>query len=167
MHRFPRLTWLVAVSGCLLLAVACTAGGGPGWTYAPLGPTPTAAAATSTPAGSPAAPGNVVDLELTGNLTILRDGVQLTELHVTDGETYVFRVDNSAGFTHDFYLGPADRLAANDVSGLPGIEKWDEGPREFSWTASHEADNWEFACTVLGHYASMHGSLIVDDSTAE
>jgi hypothetical protein len=169
MRRVTRLAALSALPACLLLTAACTAGGGAGWTYAPLGPTPPPTAGTPAPGtpgpGVSVPPGNVVDVELTGSLTILSDGAPLSELHVVDGETYLFRVDNTAGLSHDFYLGPADRLQGNDVAGLPGLEEWESGVREFSWTAGHDADDWQFACTVLGHYASMHGSLVIDSAS--
>ena len=148
-----------------LLVGACGPSGEAGWTYAPLGPTPAATGSPAEPSpgnGTPAA-GNVIELEMTGDLRILQAGQPVTELHVTAGETYTFRVDNVGNITHNFYLGPRDRLAASDVAGLPGLDDWQSGPREFSWTADQEAAGWQFACTVLGHYQLMNGDLIVDD----
>jgi len=159
------------------LIAACAASGGPGWTYAPVGPTPSATGAptgvpTGNPTGSPgqsATPGpsgspggTVIEIEETDDLRILRDGQPLTELAVTVGETYTFRVTNTAGFVHNFYLGPADRLQNNDVAGLPGIADFSEGTQEFTWTATTDAVGWQFACTVLGHYGPMHGDLMVE-----
>ncbi|HWH24703.1 MAG TPA: hypothetical protein VNW68_07415 [Candidatus Limnocylindria bacterium] len=150
---------------CGLLIGACTAAGGPGWTFAPLGPTPAPATpAAPTPGDMTPAPGNLFELEMNAQLQILQDGQQVTELHVSDGETYTFRVNNSAGFTHDFFVGPPDRLEAGDTAGLDGLDEWESGVREFSWTANRaEADGWQFACTVAGHYTFMHGQLIFDE----
>ena len=78
------------------------------------------------------------------------------------GEEYTFEVDNVAGFSHDIFLGPPDRLAAGDTEGLPGIPAWESGVREFSWTATDEAQGWEYGCTVPGHYqAGMRGELVL------
>lgn len=156
-----------------LLLLGCTASDGPAWTYAPLGPTPAASASpTAGPTGSPGESptgspgetpaGNLIEVELTGDLRILRDGQSLTMLHVTVGEEYTFRVTNSAGFVHNLYLGPAERLEINDVEGLPGVPDFTEGTEEFTWTASQEASGWQFACTVLGHYGPMHGDLVLE-----
>jgi azurin len=72
-------------------------------------------------------------------------------------------VDNIAGFSHDIFLGPPDALAANDTDGLPGVPEWETGVREFTWTATEEADSWEFACTVPGHYqGGMRGDMVVE-----
>lgn len=172
----PALFRLAAGSiAAVALLVGCVAEGGPAWTYAPLGPTPGATAApTGGPTGSPgpsATPGpsgspgaTVIEIEETGDLRILRDGQPMTELHVTVGETYTFRVTNTAGFVHNFYLGPADRLQNNDVAGLPGVADFTEGTQEFTWTATADAVGWQFACTVLGHYGPMHGELMVEGS---
>jgi uncharacterized cupredoxin-like copper-binding protein len=103
----------------------------------------------------------VVEVEETNTLQILQGGAQITELHVTVGQSYTFRVNNTSGIDHDFYLGPPDRLAANDVADLPGVPVNQTGVQEFTWTATPDATGWEFACTVLGHYQFMHGTLVL------
>lgn len=103
----------------------------------------------------------MIELEENAALQILQGGVQVSQLQVTGGQSYTFRINNTAGFTHDFYLGPADRLAAGDVDGLPGVPVNETGVQEFTWTASADATGWEFACTVDGHYQSMHGTLVL------
>lgn len=143
-----------------LLAGCSSAAGGPGWTFAPLGPTQPPTEAPSPTGSAPA--GNVIELEATANLRFAQGGQPIDSLEVTVGEEYTFRVDNTAGFSHNIWLGPPDRLAANDVSGLPGIPEWESGVQEFSWTATEEAEGWEFACTVAGHYqAGMKGQLVL------
>ena len=85
----------------------------------------------------------------------------MTQLQLTVGQTYTFRINNSAGFTHDFYLGPPDKLSGNDTTGLPGVPVNETGVQEFTWTVTPDAGTWQFACTVPGHYGQMHGALVV------
>jgi len=103
----------------------------------------------------------VIDVEETANLQILQAGAPVAMLQFTVGQTYTFHVTNTAGFDHDFYLGPPDRLQANDVAGLPGVPVNTQGMQEFTWTASADAQGWEFACTVPGHYPTMHGTVML------
>jgi hypothetical protein len=146
----------------VLLVAACAAtGGGPGWTFAPLGPTQPPTAEPSASGSAPPA-GNVIDLEATANLRFAQDGQPVEMLDLTVGEEYTFRVDNTSGFVHNIWLGPPDRLAARDHDGLPGVPEWESGVKEFTWTATADAQGWEFACTVPGHYeAGMRGDLMV------
>lgn len=147
----------------LLLTACAAAGGGPGWSFAPLGPTQPPTPEPS-PSGSAPPAGNVIELQATANLRFAQDGQPIDSLEVTVGEEYTFRVDNTAGFIHNIWLGPPDRLAASDVTGLPGIPEWESGVMEFTWTATEEAEGWEFACTVPGHYpAGMKGQLVLNE----
>jgi hypothetical protein len=143
----------------VLLAACAPAAGGPGWTFAPLGPTapPTA----PSPTGSAPA-GNVVGLDKTASLRFAQDGAPIDRLELAIGETYTFRVTNTAGFVHNIWLGPPERLDANDTAGLPGLPDYESGTQEFSWTPTAEAEGWEFGCTVPGHYqAGMKGALVL------
>jgi len=166
--RYSRLFALPAVALLGVLLVACGAGdGGPTWTFAPLGPTPSLTPspdASGSPGGSPdgSPSGNVIELEMTGDLRILQAGQPVTELQLTEGEEYTFRVTNSANFEHNFHLGPAERLEANDVGDLPGLTGYESGTQEFSWTPTAAEQGWQFACTVPGHYQSMHGDLVIE-----
>jgi hypothetical protein len=173
-----RLLGVVAVIGCL--GAACASSAGAGWTFAPPSATP-AASPSASPSGSPgetngASPstspgespdgspaGNTVAVEETAQLQILRDGQPLTELHVTAGETYNFEVTNTANFTHDFYIGTAQQLQSGDTAGLEGVPAFTSGTETFEWTAPTDTSaQLEFACTVPGHYASMHGSIVIE-----
>jgi uncharacterized cupredoxin-like copper-binding protein len=148
--------------------------GSPGATGAPGSPAGTGApSATGTsgvspPPSGPASPGatgasgEAIDLVQTASLQIQQDGQPVTSLTVQQGQTYVFRVTNEAGLAHNFYIGPPDRLAANDVSGLPGIPDFPEGTQELEYTVTEETATLEFACTVPGHYPSMHGTFTVE-----
>jgi uncharacterized cupredoxin-like copper-binding protein len=177
-NRPRRLLCLVAVLGSLV--AACASSGGEGWTFAPASATP-AASPSASPSGSPgetngASPstspgespgsspaGNTVAVEETAQLQILRDGQPLTELHVKAGETYTFEVTNTANFTHDFYIGSAQALQAGETDQLEGVPEFSSGTEQFEWTAPTDTSaQLEFACTVPGHYASMHGSIIIE-----
>jgi uncharacterized cupredoxin-like copper-binding protein len=129
--------------------------------------TPAGSAAQSGPPASPAgtgpvspAAGQTVTLQLTGSLSITdQGGTQVTNLDVHEGETVHFVIDNTAGFSHDFFIGPADALAQNQVGDLPGIPEWNSGVQEFDYTVTADTANLEFACTVPGHYPLMHGTF--------
>jgi hypothetical protein len=159
-----------ALVGVALLLTACGGTTGSTWTEAPLRPTPTAGPSVepsvepSGPAGSPdasAGTARTIELELTSSLQIQQDGEQVVELEVQEGETIHFVLDNTAGFSHDFYIGPPDALSSGTVEGLPGVEAWDSGVKEFDYVVTAETAQLEFACTVPGHYQSMHGSFAV------
>jgi hypothetical protein len=122
-------------------------------------PSPGGSAAPS-PGGSPG--GSTIDLEETAALEILQDGEPVSDLDVRLGETYTFRVTNTAGYDHNFFIGTPEQLEANQVADLPGIPTFTEGTREFEYTVTEETAELEFACTVPGHYASMHGSFTVE-----
>ncbi len=75
------------------------------------------------------------------------------------GETVTFKVTNTAGFDHNFYLGPADALSANNPKpDLPGIPTFSSGTKEVTYTFE-STDPLQFACTLPGHYGSMHGDF--------
>jgi uncharacterized cupredoxin-like copper-binding protein len=155
-----------AVAALALFFAGCTSSAGSTWTVAPLHPTPTAGAtvAPSTPAGSPsvsAAAGQTISLDLTSSVQIQQDGAQVGELVVHEGETVHFVLDNTAGFGHDFYIGPPDKLSAGTTDGLPGVEQWDSGVREFDYVVTADTANLQFGCTVPGHFQTMHGSFKV------
>jgi hypothetical protein len=179
MNIFVRLLPLLTVA---VLVAACASSAGSGWTYAPVESTPPPSAGASgaaSPGGSPGASvsgspsagasqspggspsGNTIELEETGDLRILQDGEPVTELQVKTGETYTFKVTNSAGFTHDFYIGTAEALEANQTSDLEGIPEFASGTKEFEWTAPAAGTQLQFACTVPGHYQPMHGDLVI------
>ncbi|MBA3435770.1 MAG: hypothetical protein H0U11_04715, partial [Chloroflexi bacterium] len=112
----------------------------------------------ASPAGSPAAgDGETIALSETPSLQILRDGQQVTELALAEGQTYTFEVTNEGGLEHNFYIGPAEQLQSNDLAELPGIPNFLEGTQSFEYTATAETAGLEFACTVPGHYEPMHG----------
>jgi hypothetical protein len=165
-RRLAIATAAIALLG-LLLAACSPGAGGPGWSFAPVGPTPetTATPDPESPAPTDGEPiGNVIDLEMTAQMRYTRDGEVIDRLELVVGQEYTFRVDNVAGFIHDIYFGPPDRLSIGDTDGLPGLPEWQTGVQEFTWTPTAEAAGWEFGCTVPGHYqAGMHGQVILVD----
>ena len=113
------------------------------------------------PAATPAEPTVAVDadhvirLELTADLKIKQDGQQVSTIPVTAGETYTFEVTNTAGFDHDFFIGSDSDLSAG-AGGLPGIQAWSGGMRDFPYTFDGPGP-LAFGCTIPGHYALMKG----------
>lgn len=121
------------------------------------------ACATPAPADTPAVPtvavdaSHVVDLELTADLKIKQNGQQVSTIPVVQGETYTFRVTNTAGFDHDFLIGSDADLSAG-AAGLLGIPAWSSGSREFQYTFEGPGP-LAFGCTIPGHYAQMKGTF--------
>ncbi len=101
----------------------------------------------------------MIELEETADLHITQNGSPVQSIAVTPGETVTFKITNTAGFDHDFFIGPPDKLSGNDVTGLQGIPAFDSGTQELTYTVPADVTNLEFACTLPGHYPSMHGSL--------
>lgn len=167
--RIPLRLSVLAVMALVLVA-GCTSSTGSTWTVAPLQPTPSAppsvapTAGPTGPAGSPngsAAAVRTIQIDLTSSLQFQQDGAQVTELEVQEGETIHFVLDNTAGFAHDFWIGPPDQLSAGTVDGLEGVPEWESGVKEFDYVVTADTANMQFACTVPGHYQSMHGSFKV------
>jgi uncharacterized cupredoxin-like copper-binding protein len=98
---------------------------------------------------------HVIDVDLTADLKIKQGGQQVSTIPVKQGETYTFRITNTAGLEHDFLIGSDADLSAA-VGGLPGIKAWNDGTREFQYTFDSPGP-LAFGCTVPGHYALMKG----------
>lgn len=92
---------------------------------------------------------------------IKQGGQKLQTLSVKAGQTYTFRVTNSAGFPHNFYIGTAEQLQAADKSNTKGIADFSSGTQEFQYTFSDPAAKLQFACIVPGHYPTMHGDFTI------
>jgi mono/diheme cytochrome c family protein/uncharacterized cupredoxin-like copper-binding protein len=121
----------------------------------------------TTPSAQPiASPGTAdsprpIEVVETADLKITDpEGQQLSAIDVVAGETVKFTVANEAGFEHDFYVGTAEALEANRTGELEGIPNFTEGTKEFTWTVPTDTGaQLEFACTIAGHYGSMHGAI--------
>jgi uncharacterized cupredoxin-like copper-binding protein len=86
-------------------------------------------------------------------------GQKLTELGVAQGGTYTFRVTNTAGYPHNFFIGSPEDLAANNKPELVGIDDFNSGTQEFTYTFEADPATLQFACTVPGHYPLMNGKF--------
>lgn len=103
----------------------------------------------------------VIELEADAALRFLQDGEPVAEVPVTPGETVVFRIDNTAGFAHNFWIGSDDELAVPNGATDVGIPDWDSGVQELEWVVPDDLTGLRFACTVPGHYALMQGDFAV------
>jgi uncharacterized cupredoxin-like copper-binding protein len=173
----------LASAALALLSIlgACASSTGATWTYAPVTATlespagseaPAASpgtqateapAAGSQPAGSagPAGEARVIDLVATASLQFTTpDGTQVTDIAVTPGEAILFRVDNTAGFDHDFYIGTDAELSVPNATTDVGIPMWQSGVQELTWVVPEDISGLKFGCTVPGHYAAgMQGTF--------
>jgi mono/diheme cytochrome c family protein/uncharacterized cupredoxin-like copper-binding protein len=128
---------------------AVTEGGGPDALAAPV------------TAGTPDAP-RVIRMDATSTLTFTdEDGVKLEGIAIVEGETIQFEVVNTAGFEHNFYIGEEEELMAPNGSTAVGIAPWPEGPQTLTWTADTDGVSLQFACTIPGHYQTMHGDIVI------
>jgi len=83
---------------------------------------------------------------------------------VTKGETIRFVLTNSGSAVHEFQVGPADKVAADEVDGVVVVEKdeLDAGStRAVDYTFSGDGP-YAFACHEPGHYqAGMKGTITI------
>lgn len=162
----------LAVDALLQGGPSPTASASPSPSVGPSASPVPSAAPSSVPSSAPAsvppasaapssAPARVIRLELTGALQITDpDGHEVRVLRVTPGETIAFRLRNTAGYPHSFFIGSEERLIARDVAGLPGLEAWStDRPRTLIWTVPPDVTELRFGCIVPGHYPMMHGSF--------
>ena len=111
-------------------------------------------------AGGTADAPRVIKLIATADLHFKDEaGNTVTQIEVVAGETIQFEVDNTAGFDHDFWIGTPDELAVPNATTDVGIPTWTSGVQTVTWTVS--GDGLQFACTVPGHYSTMHGDIVV------
>ena len=105
-----------------------------------------------------------ISLEASSQVLFLMDGEPFTDIAVTPGETVVFVVENTAGFSHNFTIGTDDELSAANSAGQAGIPTWSSGVQELEWTVPDDVTGLMFGCTVPGHYSNMQGSFTADVS---
>lgn len=103
----------------------------------------------------------VVEFEADAAIRFMQGGDQLREIEVTPGETVVFRIDNTAGFAHNFYIGPDSDLQVMGGTTDTGIPDWNTGVQELEWVVPEDVSDLRFACTVPGHYFTMQGDFVV------
>ena len=88
-------------------------------------------------------------------------GEQIKDIPVTPGGSVLFRVDNAAGFDHNFYIGTDDQLITPNGTTDVGIPTWASGVSELEWTVPEDISALKFGCTVPGHYSLMQGTFSV------
>ena len=103
----------------------------------------------------------VIEFEATATLTFAQNGVPITEIPVTPGETVLFRIDNTAFFAHNFYIGADEILAMPNGTTDVGIPDWTSGVQELEWVVPDDLTGIRFACTVPGHYFLMQGDFTI------
>jgi mono/diheme cytochrome c family protein/uncharacterized cupredoxin-like copper-binding protein len=124
------------------------------------GAAPSSSPGTITNPGTAANP-RVIKLNETAQLTITgADGQPVSTIPVKKGETVRFEVTNTAGFTHNFYVGLVADLEANTVANLKGIPDFSTGTQTLDVTFDKEG-GYGFGCLVPGHYQTMHGTFQV------
>jgi uncharacterized cupredoxin-like copper-binding protein len=116
------------------------------------GPSP---GAVSEAAGTP----RVIELEVTASLQFLQDGEQVRDIPVVPGETVRFRIKNTAGFDHTFYIGTDAELSVPNATTDTGIPVWSRGVRKLTWTVPDDITGLRFGCTVPGHYPLEQGTF--------
>jgi hypothetical protein len=133
-------------------------GGGSSATAAPVDP------GTTEPVsgGTPDAP-RQINLQANAALQFTDEtGAQVTQIQAVPGETIEFVVDNTAGFDHNFYIGPAEDLQVPFAETEDGIATWASGVQTYTWTVPESGtEGLQFACTVPGHYTPMHGDIVI------
>jgi uncharacterized cupredoxin-like copper-binding protein/mono/diheme cytochrome c family protein len=133
--------------------------GGSGGTAA--SPAPAASAPAITNPGTAANP-RVIKLDETAQLSITdASGQQVSNIYVKKGETVRFEVTNTAGFTHNFYVGLVSDLQSSNTADLKGIPDFSSGTQTLDYTFTQDGQ-FGFGCLVPGHYTTMHGTITIE-----
>ena len=124
-------------------------------------PSPLGGPAASGGGGAPA--GQVIALDENAALQITDPGgKQVTNIVVHQGETIHFTITNTAGFTHNFYVGKLSDLEAANIAALTGTGDFTSGTKSFDYTFSDTSAPLGFGCMVPGHYqAGMKGTFTI------
>ncbi len=151
-----------ALAGALvLLAAGCTSGPAQ-WTFQPTPEATPQATGSPTATGSPATTGcsvdaTVIKIEETVTLRMVPSSVD-----VVAGQKVCFEVTNTAGFTHNFYVGPtSDIEARNKTDAVAGTPDFTSGTQTVEFTPTGSGP-FEYACWIPTHLeAGMKGSIIL------
>lgn len=154
MHPQPKLIRFALPLSLSLILSAC-AGAGPGWTYAPLGPTaaPTAAAtATPAPSGS-GGPALTIEVKTTDANPLIFEPAMI-EAPANTSITVNYTNDSAIPHNIDFFSGAdqtSSSLAKTDIVTGPGAVK------SVTFTTPAAPGDYFFWCDV--HTTSMTGML--------
>jgi hypothetical protein len=123
-----------------------------------------------TPAGSEVGPlpspdepaaARIIELDANAALQFTdKAGTLVSEIAVTPGETITFKVTNTAGYLHNFYIGTDQQLMSAANAEMIGIPDFAEGTQEVTWTVPDDITGLKFGCTVPGHYQIMQGVFV-------
>jgi plastocyanin len=156
MHRRLASLRPLALGWALVLLAAGCSSGPATWTFQP---TPEATAAPSASASTAAcsADATVVKIEETAALKMVPATVDIPA-----GKKVCFEVTNTAGFTHNFYVGPqSDIDARNKTASVVGTPDFSSGTQIVEFTPSGSGP-FEYACWIAGHLeAGMKGAITV------
>ena len=120
-------------------------------------------AATPAPVTSPGTADSprIIEVHAKGVQWVDAAGQPLGAISVVQGETVEFRITNDDPVGHNFHVaGAADLSAASEHNELPGVDTFPSGTQTFKYTVDALPPQPQFACTVAGHYQTMHGDLV-------
>ena len=104
----------------------------------------------------------IIHLEATAAIQFVDEsGNPVAQIEAVEGETIQFEVDNTAGFDHNFWIGSEEELMVPNATTDEGIPTWQSGVQTFTWTAQAGDGGLQFACTVPGHYPTMHADIVI------
>ena len=119
-------------------------------------------ASSDTDAAAPSGEARVIDIVANADPRFTDpSGAQVTDIAVTPGETITFRVENTADFPHNFYIGTEEQLAVFSGTTDTGIPNWEGGVQEVTWVVPDDISGLKFGCTFPGHYKVMQGTFSV------
>ena len=96
----------------------------------------------------------VVRLEANAQLRFVPDTVE-----VKKGETIRFEITNTAGFPHNFWIGPQAEVEKKNTAALKGTPDFSEGTQALEVTFDGDGP-YAFGCFIPGHYeAGMKGTI--------
>jgi len=96
----------------------------------------------------------VVTLEANAQLRFVPDTVE-----VKKGETIRFEITNTAGFPHNFWIGPQAEVEKKNTAALKGTPDFSEGTQALEVTFDGDGP-YAFGCFIPGHYeAGMKGTI--------
>jgi len=122
---------------------------------------------TPAPITSPGTADNprVINVEATSDLQWIDPTTKqkIQSIAVLQGETVEFHVTNPSTLAHNFHLGQSDQLAAApQENDLPGVDLPAGSTQDVTLTVNQlAAVSPQFACTVPGHYTTMHADILV------
>jgi uncharacterized membrane protein YgcG len=114
--------------------------------------------------GTTVSPRMIVVVELPNETLADSTGAQLTKIAVVPGETINFLVVNAADETNNFYVGTADQLQNDQVTGLPGVTLTTGDTKTFVWVVPSPLPSVQFGSSMPGRYPLEHGDFVATDA---